>query len=268
MHGKQNAISPAIAAHLGAQVVLAGDIDTDSMGTFTGETPRKGTMADTALKKARSAADAANVSLGLGSEGSYGPHPHFYFIPGGVEVLTLFDAARRIMVSESLIVEKTNFAQCTTGDGSDIDQFLDRVQFPSHAVIVSPAQGTGPFMKGIRDRDDLLSAISRASRLSNDGAAFIQTDMRAHMNPTRMMDIGRLADKLARRLSTLCPACGTPGFGDVGVERGLPCYDCGTPTNWVIRTRSGCAACDFTILRERSDGLLRADSMYCAECNP
>lgn len=268
LHGKHDAIAPPFSVHVAARVIIAQGVDTDSLGTFTGETPRLGTMADVALQKAQLAVQATSVSLGLGSEGSYGPHPHFYFIPGGVEVLTLFDADRRIMVSESLIVDQTNFGQCTTEDGTDIDQFLDRVQFPSHAVIVSPAEGNGPFMKGIRNRDDLLRAIRRASRLSNDGAALVQTDMRAHMNPTRMNEIGRLANKLAQRISTLCPACGAPGFGAVGSERGLPCTDCGTPTNWVIRTRLGCAACDYTLMRARSDGLERADPMYCPECNP
>lgn len=54
--------------------------------------------------------------------------------------------------------------------------------------------------------------------------------MRAHHNPTRMQVIEELADKLAQRLMTPCPACDMPGFGIVDIERGLPCRLCHLPT--------------------------------------
>ena len=58
-------------------------------------------------------------------------------------------------------------------------------------------------------------AVTSAKAQSRDCRALIQTDMRAHMNPTRMATLGRLASALAERLSTLCPACGMPVYGQV-----------------------------------------------------
>ncbi|WP_394330454.1 DUF6671 family protein [Spirosoma radiotolerans] len=48
--------------------------------------------------------------------------------------------------------------------------------------------------------------------------AFKETDMRPSYNPTRMGVIGELTTLLAKRLSCLCPACHTPGWGKVSAK--------------------------------------------------
>ncbi len=92
--------------------------------------------------------------------------------------------------------------------------------------------------------------------------------MRAHLSPTRMREVARLAEKFARRLANLCPACGTPGFGTVKSESGLPCAECGAETELVKTLVSGCVSCKFTENKPRSDGLLFATAAQCPECNP
>jgi hypothetical protein len=61
--------------------------------------------------------------------------------------------------------------------------------------------------------DDVQEAVKHCSFASTDGQVFIQTDMRAHMNPTRMKVITELAEKMDNRLATLCPKCSCPGGG-------------------------------------------------------
>ncbi len=51
-HDKQRVIAPALTPSPGLQVRLAG-VDTDALGTFTGEIARPGTPRETALAKAR-----------------------------------------------------------------------------------------------------------------------------------------------------------------------------------------------------------------------
>ena len=51
MHAKERALAKPFARILGAELVVPHDIDTDAYGTFTGETPRAGTMLDAARAK-------------------------------------------------------------------------------------------------------------------------------------------------------------------------------------------------------------------------
>lgn len=271
MHGKEEAIAPVLRDRLGLIVSSAPDIDTDAPGTFTGEIPRAGTIREAAIAKARLGMKATGLPIGLASEGSYGPHSQIPFVPGGVELMVLVDDMRGIVVSEHLIEDAPVFGHGYVVAGDDVTPILDRLGFPAHALIVKPAEsegGAGNIHKGLRDRTALELAVMSAKAQSDDGRALIQTDMRAHMNPTRMATLGRLASALAERLSALCPACRTPGYGQVDVEIGLPCEWCGTPSLMVRHRVFGCVACPHRENRPRGDGLTKADPGHCPLCNP
>lgn len=271
MHGKEEAIAPVLRDRLGLIVSSAPDIGTDALGTFTGEIPRAGTIREAAIAKARLGMKATGLPIGLASEGSYGPHSQIPFVPGGVELMVLLDDMRGIVVSEHLIEDAPVFGHGYVVAGEDVTPILDRLGFPTHALIVKPAEsggGAGNIHKGLRDRTALELAVMSAKAQSDDGRALIQTDMRAHMNPTRMATLGRLASALAERLSALCPACRTPGYGQVDVEIGLPCEWCGTPSLMVRHRVFGCVACPHRENRPRGDGLTKADPGHCPLCNP
>ena len=266
MHGKERAVAPAMAEALGLAVEPAPGLDTDRLGTFSGEVPRPGTMLETALAKARLGLAASGLDLGLASEGSFGPHPVVPFLAGGIELLLFHDAARGLTVHETLVADATNFAHLAATPGESLDAFLARVGFPAHALIVRPNAGgrTTALAKGIADRTALERAVAAAAAASPDGRALVETDMRAHLNPTRM---GSIAE-LARRLATSCPACAAPGWGRTDVARGLPCGLCGSPTEHVLAEIFACAACPHREERPRRDGLREADPMHCPVCNP
>jgi hypothetical protein len=122
--------------------------------------------------------------------------------------------------------------------------------------------------KGIRGVETLAEAIAAAARASEDGLALIETDRRAHCNPTRMASIRRLSFKLLRRIVQACPACGSPGWGVNGRTPGLPCSWCGLPTALTHWMELGCAACNHSERQPRADGLLQADAGHCQHCNP
>ena len=268
MHGKERAIGSALKAQLGIEVVVPPGIDTDTLGTFTGEIPRAGSIRDAALAKARLGMRLSGLSTSIASEGSFGPHPAIPFIPAAKELLLFIDDERGIIVTEYLLTERTNFDHITITPDDDLQRFLDRVGFPSHAVIVRPNSGEGSIHKGIINPDHLARLVRNVSQSSEDGKARVETDMRAHLNPTRMREIARLAEKFARRLTNLCPSCGTPGFGTVKSESGLPCAECGAETELVKTLVNGCVSCQFTENKPRSDGLRFATAAQCPECNP
>lgn len=270
MHGKEAAIAPVLQRRLGLEVAIAPGLDTDVLGTFTGEIPRAGTIREAAIAKARLGMQATGLPIGLASEGSYGPHPHVPFIPGGVEMMVLVDDTRGVVVSEHVIDDQPAFAHVFAATGDDLSQFLDRIGFPNHALIVKPIGGSGdrPIHKGVRTRCELDLAIALCSANTSDGRALVQTDMRAHMNPTRMATLDRLALALAARLSSLCPACAAPGYGQIDVETGLPCEWCGGESLMVRHLVFGCVACAHREIRPRSDGKTHADPGHCLYCNP
>ena len=103
---------------------------------------------------------------------------------------------------------------------------------------------------------------------SADGLALVETDMRAHMNPTRMTAIRALAGRLAARLAALCPDCGAPGWGQVDLLRGLPCSSCNQPTQGVMAIIDGCNVCHHRETRPRPDGVTAASPASCDWCNP
>lgn len=270
MHGKERAVAPVLKARLGLDLVTPPGLDTDALGTFTGEVPRPGDMVETAILKARAGMAAAGLPLGLASEGSYGAHPQIPFVNAGVEVLVLVDDERGLIIREELIDDAPVFDHTAVRAGDDLAAFLARARFPSHALIVRPHEGAGPIVKGLQGLSALKAAIAEAAAASPDGFARVETDMRADRNPTRMAAIARLAEKFAERVLTPCPACAAPGFGLTGVERGLLCAECGLPTDGVKAEIHACTqgGCGYEHRRPRRDGLTQAEARWCGVCNP
>ena len=268
MHGKAAAIAPPLA-RIGITLVVPDGLDTDRFGTFTAEVPREGTMEDAARAKARAAILITGLPVGLASEGAYGAHPFIPFLPIGREVLLWRNEETGHEVIERLTDDAPCFDHMTVVSADEAPPFLARIGFPRTAVIVAPAgQGAAPLAKGLQDRGAVDAAIRRASHLSGQGGAVLQTDMRAHLNPRRMETIARLAERLAERLGTACPACAAPGWGLLRVETGLPCAWCDGPTLLVKAKVDGCTRCGHEASRPRTNRPRVADPGHCPACNP
>jgi len=263
-HGKERQFGPALSRSLGVDVTVAG-VDTDQLGTFTGEIQRPANQLETARRKARWAIDHTNARYGLASEGSFGPHPQIPFVAAGLEVALFIDSQEGIEVVERLWCTDTNFADLTITDPLLPEAFLGRVGFPEHALIVSPSRDQGPFVKGIQDRNELRVAIE--TTIDAHDAAFLQTDMRAHLNPTRQRCLGQLAERLSARLLARCPRCTARGWGVVDCHLGLPCEWCGSPTDLIAADVFGCArsGCTHEETKPREG---QASPASCPRCNP
>jgi hypothetical protein len=263
MHGKEAALAPPLAG-LGIKVVLAR-IDTDRFGTFTAETPRAGSMEEAARAKALAAMKATGLDVGIGSEGAYGPHPYLPFAGIGQEVLLWHEAATGREIVVRVMDAKPVYDHCDAANLPEAEDFLLRVGFPACAVIVAPSPTAPPVAKGLRQREALGAALQEAVALSDRGRAFLQTDMRAHLNPRRMAMIGQGGEKLVKRLVTPCPACGMHGWGVIRHQPGLPCEACGGDTALIAADILGCSACGEEQAKRR-EGL--AAALYCPICNP
>lgn len=271
-HQKEAVIGPPLSTTLGLSLYVPPNLDTDALGTFTGEIPREGPPRAVAVRKARMGMEAAHMSLGLANEGSFGPFPSWPMVPGDHEILVFVDDERGIEVVEQWLSPETNFSSVAVHpeDADELAGFLSRAKFPGHGLIVRPHSGLqeGYLWKGIVDPVVLNEAVARAAAASQDGMAHVETDMRSHMNPSRQQVLTVLARRLGERLSATCPACGTPGWGLIDVVRGLPCESCGAATPLVKAEVCGCARCSHQESKPPAHGLAAASAADCEWCNP
>lgn len=266
-HGKEQVIGEALDLALGCRVERVAGYDTDKLGTFSRDIPRDGTQLEAARKKARIGMELARLPLGIASEGSFGPDPYTGMFSWNVEVLVWIDNEQGIEIIATS-QGKTNLAHTLVTCWEEVEVFAKKAGFPEHYLIIRPQGQNDPrIRKGIASWDDLRAAFVWAQSLSGNGVAFVETDMRAHANPTRMEIIRLASQELAKKLSSLCPVCRTPGFWIVEQIRGLPCKRCGTPTRSIREDIYGCVKCSHQVPVRRSEAAY-ADPGHCDICNP
>ena len=272
MHRKERVIGPILANGLHVHVAVAPDIDTDTLGTFTGETVRRGSAQDAAIAKARLALrHAPDSRYGIGSEGSFGPHPLMPFMTSGREIVALLSRDEDVLVTGYDLTTETNCAEVVVPTTNEALEAAFRFGFPTHGAVVTGVLDGRPFLragmtKGIVSIDAFRDAVARM--LADCGAACVQSDMRAHLNPTRMRAIERATHDLVRRATARCPDCHHPGYDVVEHVPGLPCDDCGEPSDVALAVVYGCARCQQRVERPRSDGLTSVPAADCGFCNP
>lgn len=266
-HGKESVIAPLVERSLGVSAQAPSDFDTDLLGTFTGEVDRGNDPLATLRKKAQLALDRYDYDLVIANEGSFGPHPSAWFAGADDELIILLDRTHDIEIIERELSLQTNFAGDQISSETALRNFAEKALFPSHRLIVRrDSKTTAGLVKGIGDWDTLLNAWRLA--MEEYGSAYVETDMRAHLNPTRMKVIERATEKLLEKVHALCPSCGTPGFGISRAIKGLPCSLCHQPTQSTLAFVCRCAKCGHEAERLHPHGKTQEDPMYCNYCNP
>ncbi|MCO4255429.1 DUF6671 family protein [Pseudarthrobacter cellobiosi] len=266
-HGKERVIVPVLERALGCRLEHVTGYDTDLLGTFTREVPRAGSQLEAARKKAQVGMELSGLPLGIANEGSFGPDPAMGMFPWNIELMIWIDSERELEVVGTA-EGKTNFFHLLTADWAEAQTFARESKFPEHHLVVRPDGEHDPRMhKGIAAWPELELAFSRALARSANGKVFLETDMRANANPTRMETIRLAAENLAQKLRSRCPSCDTPGFWKVERVAGLPCTGCGEPTSETRAEIHGCLTCGHRSTRDVTDPP-RADPRFCNCCNP
>lgn len=260
-HDKGRLVTDALAS-LGLCIESISSYDTDHFGTFSRDVARTGSAHDTALSKAKLACALGGVRYGLGSEGSFGRDPHLGWMPWDYEILCLWDAELQYPVFALAGSGATNYAQVEVDSLEGAEIFMQRARFPEHALILG-RPGEAWFRKGIRERDWLLAQLDWL--LAREPKIWLETDMRAHLNPLRQTVIRDAAGQLAKRLSSHCPSCQACGFAVARSEPGLLCVDCGLSTPLAAAHIWVCPACQH---EERHPVTQLASAGQCELCNP
>lgn len=266
-HGKERVLAPVLEPVLGGRLFRVDDFDTDTLGNFTREIPRAGTQIEAARKKARIGMTRSGHARGLGSEGAFGADPFAGLVPWNVEVVVLIDdqlGIEIVGVAEGPAVH----VHREVGDWPAAMAFARDARFPEHHLVVRPDGPDNPCCeKGLDRWDTLEQAFLRAQAASGVGRVFLESDLRAHANPTRMDTIRHAAENLAARYRSACPRCSAPGFSVVEHLTGLPCSDCGAPTREFLAEVWKCPKCAYTEQRVRAERT-HADPARCDLCNP
>jgi hypothetical protein len=263
-HGKERVLSPALLSGVGAMVEVVCGFDTDRLGTFTRDVGRRDSQLETARQKARIAIELSGHAVGLGSEGAFIPSP-WGIGSWNVELVALIDTRLGIEVV-GMAHGPARHVHGTARSIAELKDIAMRAGFPEHGLVTRPDGPEAPgAVKGIVSWPSLRSAFRSARDASPDGTVFVESDLRAHFNPTRMGMIARAGADLAARLATPCPACGIAGFGWLESVTGQPCSACGTATEQVRADIHACVRCPY---REERPYHGAASPAHCPWCNP
>ena len=266
-HNKEEVLAPVLSIVLNVECINDPTLDTDRLGTFTGEIERIDDVLVTARNKCQMAMEASNCDMAVASEGSFGPHPTLGFINADDEILMFLDVKNDLEIVVRELSINTNFNGQEIKTKKELLDFANHVKFPSHALIIRKAYAdNSEIIKGITDSLILQNAFQ--TFINKYGSAYVETDMRAMYNPTRMEVIKTAAEKLVKKITCFCPDCETPGFGVKEARAGLPCVLCGFPTKSILSHLYHCLKCNYSEEKKYPYGKQNEEPAFCDNCNP
>jgi hypothetical protein len=266
-HAKESVIAPLLEERLGMHPFVSPDLDTDKLGTFSGEVERKDDVIETLRKKCWMAMESAQCDIAVASEGSFGPHPALPFSYADDELMMLMDTSNNLEIISREVSMETNFGGSYVEDESALMKFAEKAQFPSHGLIVRNHKDDFSYiLKGITNQKTLVESFYNCKHQFR--SAYVETDMRALYNPSRMKVIASAAGKLISSALSKCPSCAMPGFDITEYRQGLPCELCGLATSSVLFALYTCNHCNFKKKALFPNGKETEDPMYCNYCNP
>ncbi len=266
-HGKERILADVLEPALGCKIAHVQCFDTDQLGTFTRDKPRALSQLDAARRKARIGMQLAGLEFGLASEGSFTLDPYTGTFAWNTELLVLLDDRHGVELI-GMAHGPARDVQLQTGEWDDVLSLAIESDFPNHQLVLRPnVPDDHRVYKAIGDWDLLRITFNVCRRLSGNGKVFVESDLRAFANPTRMERIGQAAQDLANKLRSLCPACSEPGYWISERLAGLPCAACGLPTATYRSEVWCCRRCGHRSVNDRTD-LTHVDPRDCQRCNP
>lgn len=266
-HKKEKVILPIFEKEVGCKVICDSVFDTDQFGTFVRDIPRKLSQTDTAREKIIAGLKDRDYTIGVASEGSFGSHP-YYPIPWNHEIVLLYDRETGLEVKGIYDGPDTNFAHTYASNYDEVVKFAEKIGFPEHHLILRPDdEYSKDIFKDIDSWYKLDRIFKLCKELASGDVVFIETDMRAHGNPTRMANIEKATSDLIEKLKVNCPCCGAAGFVLVESIPGLKCELCGSKTKLIEKSVYHCFRCKHRLEKKRVD-LEEAPATFCDYCNP
>ncbi len=274
MHEKEKILEPLFKRNFFSKIIVPRNIDTDLLGTFSGEIKRDSDLKTALRKKAMIGIEQTGLKFGLASEGSFGPHPWIPFLPCNQESLIFIDVERDIEIISHFISTDNCSEYIEAEDFKQVEEFLIKIRLGEQGLIVKPSheyiQSTEYIFKGLTKVKDVATAFEKIKLDLNAQTVFVETDNRAHMSPKRRQVIFKSAEKIVEKLKSLCPGCRAPGFDMTSFLPGLVCEGCGSKSDKPLKEVWSCPSksCSYQEIRDRTDGIKSLDPAECDWCNP
>jgi len=266
-HKKEKVIASLMEKAFGVSCFVNEKFDTDLLGTFSGEIERKLDPIASARQKCLMAMELSNCDLGIASEGSFGPHPSMFFVSADDEFLIFIDKKNNYEIIVRELSTDTNFNGKEIKTEEELLAFAKAINFPSHGLILRKSKSSNDsIIKGITNKNRLEQAFNELFDKFN--SVYVETDMRAMFNPSRMKVIEAATKKLITKINSLCPQCSQPGFGITDTKSGLACGFCGSPTNSTLSYIYVCQHCSYAKEERYPHNRTTEEPMYCDYCNP
>jgi hypothetical protein len=265
LHEKERVIAPLLKEYFGVELQII-KANTDLLGTFSGEIERKNDPLSTLREKIKLFDQLPKDAVVLASEGSFGPHPTLYFVPADDELIMMYDRREKIEIVGRALSTKTNFKSGTCKNIHELKEFALEVKFPTHGLILRPENEPKPLFKGVNDWHKLEEMYHELKQMGSN--IHVETDMRAHMNPTRMEVIEEAMKNLIEKMNSFCPNCAHPGWSIKESVRGLPCECCGQATQSTKGYLKKCEKCTFEEYIPLNNGKTHESPEFCNRCNP
>jgi hypothetical protein len=268
-HKKEKVIAPILEKEFGVKVVVPLDFDTDNFGTFTRDIKRKANQVDTARKKALSVLEKYGGDLAIASEGSFAPDPEQPFLQCNLELVLIIDRKNNLEIKGYHRSSGFFASGRYVSNVKEAMAFAESCGFPGHGVVIRLGENKkNLILKDIESKTDLSKAVEKMLARPFVHRIFIETDMRAHRNPTRMQNIAKATEDLVRNIRSLCPVCSRPGFVPTDSVSGLLCEICQQPTSAPFEMIFTCGGCGHSEKRPINQGKKFADPGFCDYCNP
>ena len=269
MHGKEQVIVPLVTEAFWCSCALVEWIDTDQFGTFTREVKRPWDMLFTARAKIRCAMEKTGADLVIASEWSFGPYRAFPLVQANYELTVLYDRIHDREILGHYETVETNLNATYVSSVDEALAFAESIWFPEHGIIVRRRKEKSRWLyKEIPTKDALIDCCKKLFKRPLTSKIYLETDMRAHKNPTRLRAIAGSTKNLIEAASCLCPECQRPWFVVTGYEGNRICVGCWRKTEFPTHQLKQCQWCHFV---ERE--VLVFEKPYiepseCSICNP
>ncbi len=269
MHQKENVIKPILEKELNVHCFLLKNFNTDKFGTFTKEIKRTWNMLEAARLKINHAMDISWYDLWVSSEWSFWLHSSMPFINSNFELTLLIDRKNNLEIRWHHLSPNTNINGKYVKNINDAVKTAKKWGFPKHWIIVRLKENSKFFIyKNIHTEFDLKKAVNKILSLPFTKRVYIETDMRAHKNPTRMKNIELSIKNLLKNIKSECPKCWSPWFVVTNTKWWIPCWMCWLPTNVPMYEILSCSKCNFnkeSKIEKYGDYI---DPWQCPNCNP
>lgn len=268
-HQKEKVIAPLLHNAFGISLDSSKNIDTDSLGTFTGEVQRIGVPQEAAKNKIALAFDLYDHEIIIASEGSFFPNPQFPLSTMNHELILLYDRKNDVFVDGQFYTSNCTYFKNDFTDQDVALKFCLENDFPKYGVILSVIDFSKNWLidKEVDSKESFLKSFKHLKDHSKNGVVKVECDLRAHRNPQRMLNIEKAALNLVANMNSFCPQCNKPGFAIRKRNKGLPCGDCGFPTNEIKENVFICQCCQYENI-ENLSSIKSGNPMYCDRCNP